>query len=286
MERLHAEGVTTVYVGALTDVLGTNWSVRANAKTHNFWAFPAFIDRLETTAEEFGIEVEERSEAWTSQECPQCGSTHWTSRHRDTLACECGFEGHADLVASKTFLQRHTKTKRFRPMARPVRYEWDSHEWLESLRSPVRVSPKVARTNPKVTFAGRASVPETPAKESHDFSCGRMSRRGTRSGATTGNRISAVQPPPARRSSTSPPASFSNRSPSRVITADRLAETGPMRESINVVPNGIDVDCIQSAPLHETHGHDAYDVLFAGRLIEDKKRHATARCVQCGGRPR
>ena len=54
------------------------------------------------------------------------------------------------------------------------------------------------------------------------------------------------------------------------ITTDRFAETGPVRESIDVVPNGIDVDCIQSAPLHETHGHDAYDVLFAGRLIEDK----------------
>ena len=54
------------------------------------------------------------------------------------------------------------------------------------------------------------------------------------------------------------------------ITADRLAEIGPARESIDMVPNGIDVDCIQSAPLHETHGHDAYDVLFAGRLIEDK----------------
>ena len=53
-------------------------------------------------------------------------------------------------------------------------------------------------------------------------------------------------------------------------TADRLAEIGPARESIDVIPNGIDVDCIQSALLHETHGHDAYDVLFAGRLIEDK----------------
>jgi len=53
-------------------------------------------------------------------------------------------------------------------------------------------------------------------------------------------------------------------------TTDRLAEIGPARESIDVVPNGIDVDRIQSAPLYETHGHDAYDVLFAGRLIEDK----------------
>ena len=54
------------------------------------------------------------------------------------------------------------------------------------------------------------------------------------------------------------------------ITADRLADIGPARELIDVVPNGIDVDRIQSAPLHETHGHDAYDVLFTGRLIEDK----------------
>jgi Transposase and inactivated derivatives len=41
VERLHGEGVSTVYVGALTDVLDTHWSVEANAKTHNFWAFRA-----------------------------------------------------------------------------------------------------------------------------------------------------------------------------------------------------------------------------------------------------
>jgi len=75
IERLHTEGVSTVYVGALTDVLDTHWSVETNAKTHNFWAFRAFIDRLACTAEEYGISVELRSEAWTSQECPQCRPT-------------------------------------------------------------------------------------------------------------------------------------------------------------------------------------------------------------------
>ena len=55
IERLYDEGVSTVYVGDLTDVLETHWSVRTNAKTHNFWAFRAFIDRLACTAEEFGI---------------------------------------------------------------------------------------------------------------------------------------------------------------------------------------------------------------------------------------
>ncbi|GGI95553.1 glycosyl transferase family 1 [Halobellus salinus] len=49
-------------------------------------------------------------------------------------------------------------------------------------------------------------------------------------------------------------------------TADRLATIGPERDDITIVPNGIDVDQIQTAPRPET----SYDVLFAGRLIEHK----------------
>ena len=145
LERLYEEGVSTVYVGDLTDVLETHWSIRANAKTHNFWAFRQFIDRLACTAEEYGITVKARSEAWTTQTCPNCGSTTDTVRHQDTLTCSCGFEGHADLVASESFLRRHTDVPR--PMARPVRFEWDSHEWLESPRSP---RPKEVRTDQSI----------------------------------------------------------------------------------------------------------------------------------------
>ncbi|APE94770.1 RNA-guided endonuclease InsQ/TnpB family protein [Halodesulfurarchaeum formicicum] len=144
LERLYAEGVDTVYIGGLTDVLERHWSVRVNAKTHNFWAFKQFTDRLVSTAEEYGISVEVRSEAWTSQECPQCGGTDRTTRHQDTLTCPCGFEGHADLTASETFLKRYTN-KEVRPMARPVRLEWDSHEWLELSHSH---RPKQQRTDP------------------------------------------------------------------------------------------------------------------------------------------
>jgi putative transposase len=147
LERLHAEGVDTVYIGGLTDVLETHWSVRMNAKTHNFWAFKQFTERLACTAEEYGISVEVRSEAWTSQECPQCGSTERTTRHQDTLTCPCGFEGHADLTASETFLRRHVE-QAVRPMARPVRFEWDDHTWSESPRSPERASPEEQRTDP------------------------------------------------------------------------------------------------------------------------------------------
>jgi putative transposase len=145
LERLHAEGVDTVYIGGLTDVLETHWSVETNAKTHNFWSFKQFTERLACTAEEYGIRVEVRSEVWTSQECPQCGSTDRTTRHQDTLTCPCGFEGHADLTASETFLKRQTE-KAVRPMARPVRFEWDDHDW--SGKSYPHESPKEQRTDP------------------------------------------------------------------------------------------------------------------------------------------
>jgi glycosyltransferase involved in cell wall biosynthesis len=54
------------------------------------------------------------------------------------------------------------------------------------------------------------------------------------------------------------------------VTADRLAEIGPSRDRIDVVPNGIDVGEIHDAPLPEENGSESYDVLFAGRLIADK----------------
>ena len=50
------------------------------------------------------------------------------------------------------------------------------------------------------------------------------------------------------------------------ITADRLAAIGPDREDIEIVPNGIDVEQVRTAPLPD----QGYDVLFAGRLIEHK----------------
>jgi predicted RNA-binding Zn-ribbon protein involved in translation (DUF1610 family) len=82
------------------------------AKTDNFWAFREFTKRLACTATEYGISVEIQSEAWTTQECPQCGSTDRTTRHQDTLTCSCGFKEHADLTASETFLRRHQNSER------------------------------------------------------------------------------------------------------------------------------------------------------------------------------
>jgi len=51
------------------------------------------------------------------------------------------------------------------------------------------------------------------------------------------------------------------------LTAGRLGGIGPEREQIRTVPNGIDYEQIRDTPPAE----NGFDVLFAGRLIEDKR---------------
>jgi putative transposase len=148
MEQLYDEGVATVYVGDLTDVLSAHWSARVNEKTHQFWAYRSFIDRLATTAEEYGITVEVESEAYTTAECPVCGERDETDRDGDVFRCSCGYEGHADLDASRMFLERQAGVNlEVGSMARPVRLTWDDHNWSEIPHSPVRARPNEERTN-------------------------------------------------------------------------------------------------------------------------------------------
>lgn len=81
-----------MYIGGVANVLDTHWSVEPNGKPNNYWTFRKFTVRLACTAAEYGISVEVQWESWTSQECPQCGSTDRRTRHQDTLTRRCGFE--------------------------------------------------------------------------------------------------------------------------------------------------------------------------------------------------
>jgi len=47
----------------------------------------------------------------------------------------CGFEGHADITASQTFLARQTE-QAVRPMARLVRFQWNDYNWSGVSRFP------------------------------------------------------------------------------------------------------------------------------------------------------
>ncbi|NKE36870.1 transposase [Natronococcus sp. JC468] len=161
-ERLHADGVSTLYVGDIKDVLSRHWSPHVNEKTHNFWAYRRFIDRLEDVCEEYGITVTEDSEAWTSQECPECGEREGTIRHEDSLACPCGFEGHADLVASESFLRQQTEVG---SMARPVYLKWNNHGWREYHSSPSLVE---TMANEEYTDQSTASSGNVALEDSDD----------------------------------------------------------------------------------------------------------------------
>jgi len=158
IERLYEEAVATVYVGDLTDVLSEHWSAEVNEKTHQFWAYRSFIDRLATTAEEYGITVEVTSEAYTTAECPVCGERDDTERDGDVFRCPCGYEGHADLDASRTFLEQQAGEHVVGSMARPVRLKWDDHNWSEIPYSPERASPNEERTNRSTREGKLASV--------------------------------------------------------------------------------------------------------------------------------
>lgn len=50
------------------------------------------------------------------------------------------------------------------------------------------------------------------------------------------------------------------------LTATRLAAIGPAREDIEVIPNGIDLKAVRNIP----PAPEGFDVLYAGRLIDDK----------------
>lgn len=130
VERLAADGVAKVYVGKLKGVLSKHWTAAVNEKTHQFWAFAQFVQRLKCVCEEYGIDVVVASEALTTQTCPRCGETESTNRYQDLLHCPvCGFEGHSDLSASENFLEEQTEKQVCRPMARPVRLKWNKHCW-------------------------------------------------------------------------------------------------------------------------------------------------------------
>ncbi len=136
---LLARTVDTVYVGDLTNVLDTHWSSKVNQKTHAFWSHRKLVDRLELTLGDVGITVEQMSEADSSSECPECGSSE-VSRDGDAYRCHaCGLHAYIDVAGAWNLLQSEVG-----PMARPAAlsaerdrdapvngtyWEWDGHDW-------------------------------------------------------------------------------------------------------------------------------------------------------------
>lgn len=98
VSTLHERGVQTVVIGDIRDIRqGLNYGHRANEKLHQM-LHGATRWMLTYKAEERGMEVVLRSEAYTSQTCPACGKRQ-KPRGRE-YACSCSFHFHRDGVGS------------------------------------------------------------------------------------------------------------------------------------------------------------------------------------------
>nr|WP_299266729.1 transposase [Halorientalis sp.] len=139
-EWLLEYNVDTVYVGDLTDVLDTHWSAEVNERNHAFWSHRQLLERIELTLGDGGICVAEVSEADSSNECPDCGSSDVT-RNGDSFRChDCSLDAHSDVAGAWNILQSEAG-----PMARPAAlsaergrdapqegayWQWNEHDWI------------------------------------------------------------------------------------------------------------------------------------------------------------
>jgi len=69
---------------------------KANAMINNFWSFSYIIRRFREKAEEYGMEVDEKSEYRTSSICPRCHSEDIITRGRLLKCLSCGLEANRD----------------------------------------------------------------------------------------------------------------------------------------------------------------------------------------------
>ncbi|WP_436344058.1 RNA-guided endonuclease InsQ/TnpB family protein [Natronorubrum sp. FCH18a] len=164
--------VTEVIVGDLDDVLAPHWAAEVNENTHQFWAHGRFRRRLREVLDgEYSIRVREVAECGSSSTCPRCrGRT--VVRRGDAFQCsDCGFEGHADLVASENLLADNVDEDG--PMARPAAprqnrrgdghrsvpcLEWDDHRWQRRDHSTNENPVNRSTHTGKLAFGGSGAV--------------------------------------------------------------------------------------------------------------------------------
>ena len=121
-------GVSEIIVGDITHIRDNNdKGNKINSLIHNFWSFRYIIERLKTTAENFGISVRVVNESYTSSRCPWCGSEK-VRKHKRLFKClSCGIEAHRDVVGVLNIALLYGEGFN-RVLAHPVHILQDMHE--------------------------------------------------------------------------------------------------------------------------------------------------------------
>ena len=94
-------GVDEIFAGDLTGIRDSgSMGKKTNSMVNNYWSHKYLMDRLQTTAENYGIAITLVDEAYTSSICPRCNSMSITKRGRLFKCKDCGIELHRDVVGS------------------------------------------------------------------------------------------------------------------------------------------------------------------------------------------
>ncbi len=114
------KGVNTIVIGDVTNIReNAEGNDNFKQKLHQ-WCYRKMIEMITYKAERFEIEVKLVSEAYTSKECPVCGSRNHPSG-RNYVCSKCGFEYHRDGVGAINIWRRYPGNSQVVAGLAPVR---------------------------------------------------------------------------------------------------------------------------------------------------------------------
>ncbi len=142
------KGVGEIVVGDVNHIRENNdKGNKINAMVHNFWSFRYIVERLRTTAENFGIKVKLVRENGTSSRCPWCGSKN-VRKHKRLFKClSCGIEAHRDVVGVLNIARLHGDGFNG-VLAHPSLLRAEEGAEVKADEIPMSVMPSEARISP------------------------------------------------------------------------------------------------------------------------------------------
>ncbi|MDF2956861.1 MAG: Transposase [Candidatus Alkanophagales archaeon MCA70_species_1] len=141
-------GVGEIVVGDVSRIRENNdKGNKINAMIHNFWSFRYIIERLRTTAENFGIGVKLVGESGTSSRCPWCGSENVRRRKRLFKCLSCGIEAHRDVVGVLNIARLHGDGSNG-VLAHPLLLRVKEGAEVKADATPMSMKPSEARITP------------------------------------------------------------------------------------------------------------------------------------------
>jgi IS605 OrfB family transposase len=111
VNHAHEQGVSVIKVESLTGIRkGTtrksrSATARKNNRMKNTWSFFQLTQFITYKAQHLGIRVEQVDPAYTSQECPACGTRN-KAQDRTYVCLDCGWMGHRDKVGAINISRR------------------------------------------------------------------------------------------------------------------------------------------------------------------------------------